>query len=428
MLTRLLPPGLGIAASMAAIARLDARSDTGWFLVLAAVACALYLFAVWTIARQPPSSRRGLWLCLALAVLCRAPLLPVEPTLSDDIYRYVWDGRIQRFGLNPYVVVPADNAVAALHTDVTRKMNHPALPTLYPPVAEWTFRAIAAVSESVFAFKLAFVVLDVLVMLLLLRWLALAGHSPWRVLIYAWNPLVLLEVAGSGHLDAIGVALIVVAFLAFSRGAGAVAALALAGAVGVKFVPVVLLPLFWRRIRPWHAALAVAFGLAVALPFSDGTLGLPMGALPTYLAKWRFNGYLFGIIESLGRTKWLTMLPAVAGIAAACWFRWRSDPASPSSWAWPMGVALLFMPTVYPWYLLWLVPFLGGIGTLPLLMWTQTSLVTYFVWRMSALGLGWRLPPWAVIVEFVPVAAACVYLAVRRRRDHSAGAAEQRSQ
>ena len=415
MLTRLLLPGAGLVASMVAIARLDARRDTEWFLVLAGICCLCYLFTVWTITHAPSASRRGIWVCLAFAVLCRVPLLPVEPTLSDDIYRYVWDGRIQGLGLNPYVVVPADPAVASLHTDVTRKMNHPALPTLYPPVAEWVFRSIAAVSQSVFAFKLTFVGLDVLVIMLLLRWLSLAGHSPWRVLIYAWNPLVVLEIAGSGHLDAIGVALIVVSFLAFSRSAGAMAAVALAAAVGVKFVPVVLLPLFWRRIRPWHAALAVAFGLAAALPFASGAYGVPMGALPTYLAKWRFNGPLFGFIESIWRARWLTMLPAVAGVVVAAWFRLRSDPASPAAWAWPMGVALLLMPTVYPWYLLWLVPFLGGLETLPLLLWTQTSLVTYFVWRMSAAGLGWRLPAWAFVVELVPVAAAAAWMVLRSR-------------
>jgi hypothetical protein len=401
---------------LGATAWFDARRDTEIVLALAAAASILYLGAVWLISRGRVPGRSGRWICLALAVLCRLPLIPVEPTLSDDIYRYVWDGRIQAMGLNPYQAVPADPALDRLHTDVTRKMNHPALPTLYPPFAEWVFRGIAAIQQSVVAFKITFVLLDLAVIGLLLRWLARAGRSPWLVLLYAWNPLVILEVAGSGHLDVVGALLLMVSFLAFSNRIGWLAAVALVAAVEVKFVPVVLVPLFWRRIRLRDAAIAVGFGLLLALPFMGGTLTAPIGALPTFLAKWRFNGPAYALIESLVNTRLLVALPVVAGLAVAVWFRRRADELTASAWAWPMGVALLLSPTVYPWYLLWLCPFLVVRATLPLLLWTQTSLFTYYVWRVSASGGGWRLPWWLLAMEFGTVAAAGAWMVAKRRR------------
>lgn len=407
--------GVALAGIMAVLARFDVRQDTETVLALAAAASITYLIAIGLVWRGRVPGRVGLVMCLALAVLCRVPLVPVEPTLSDDIYRYVWDGRIQAQGLNPYQVVPADPAFDAIHTDVTRKMNHPTMPTIYPPAAEWVFRGIAAIGQSVIVFKTTFVLLDLATMALLWRWLMAAGLSPWLVLVYAWNPLVMLEVAGSGHLDVIGALLLMVSFLAFSRRIGWLAAIALVAAIEVKFVPVVLAPLFWKRIRVRDAAVAIGFGVLLAAPFAGGALMLPIGALPTYLAKWRFNGPAYAWVESLVRTRALAALPLVAGLAVAVWFRRRGGERTMAAWAWPMGVALLASPTVYPWYLLWLCPFLVGRAALPWLLWTQTSLLTYFVWRVSASGGGWRLPWWVLAAEFGLVLAAGVWVIAKRR-------------
>jgi len=413
---RLLPIGVAIAAAMAVIARCDARRDVEVVLALMAAASAAYLLAVWLVSSRKPADTRGLWLCLALALACRAPLLPVEPTLSDDIYRYVWDGRLQQRGLDPYTVVPNDPAFAPVHTDVTRKLNQPGMPTLYPPVAEWVFRGIAAVSESVIAFKLTFLALDITVMLLLWRWLARTGRSPWGVLVYAWNPLVILEIAGSGHLDSIGVLLVTISFLALGASITWLAAVALVAAMGVKFLPIVLVPLFWKRIRVRDAVFAVVFGLIVAAPFALPSMRLPVGSLSLYLEKWRFNGFFYGLAEHVIKTRWLSLLPAVAGFTVALWIRFRGLHESRSAWAWPMGAALLCMNTVYPWYLLWLVPFLGEFETLPLLVWTQSALATYYVFRVWASTAVWDIPWWVTALEFGSVAIAAIWVVIRSRQ------------
>ena len=124
-----------------------------------------------------------------------------------------------------------------------------ALPAIYPPAAELFFRGVTAVHESVTAIVIAVVVCDVLTMLVLWRWLATTGRSPWWVIAYAWHPLVAIEGAGGGHIDVVGTFILVVAGFALSRRRGLLATSALAAAVTVKFLPVVLAPLLWRRVR-----------------------------------------------------------------------------------------------------------------------------------------------------------------------------------
>ncbi len=411
---RLIWLGAVIVVAMAGLSGIDGRQDTVAFLVVAFVASTAFLGAAWTVVRATPPNVRGLWICFALALAGRLPLLVAPPTVSDDIYRYIWDGRIQRLGYSPYMSAPGDPALQHLHTAVTRRTAHPTIRSFYPPAAEWFFRGVATLHESVLAFKAALVACDLLVGLLLLRWLARSGQSPWRVLLYVWNPLVMIEVAGSGHVDVLGACLLVLCFLALTETWLLVAAAAFVTAVEVKFLPVVLLPLLWRRVRRRDVALACLVGLVLAVPFALASGGLPLGSLPAYLEKWRFNGPAFALIEQWVGGRWLPLLPAGLGLITAACVRRRG--MSLGTWAWPMAAALLLMPTVYPWYLVWLAPFLGAPETAPLLVWTQSSLLTYYVWRVAARGGGWVLPGWVTAAEFGSVTAVAIWAVASRAR------------
>ncbi|TMB08399.1 MAG: DUF2029 domain-containing protein, partial [Deltaproteobacteria bacterium] len=228
-----------IALAMVALAFVDARDRPAVFVAWVLLAGAAYLVALGLLGRLRPGNARALALCLVLAAVWRIPLAAAPPRLSTDVYRYVWDGRLQRLGEDPYQVVPDDPAVAHLHTPVTRQLNNGWVPTIYPPGAELFFRAVTAVEESARAMKGAFILCDGLVVLVVLRLLAVAGLSPWWVLAYAWNPLVALEGAGNGHVDLLGTLAVATTAWAVVRKRRTVAALAFAFAVGVKLVPIV---------------------------------------------------------------------------------------------------------------------------------------------------------------------------------------------
>ena len=408
-----------LLGTLTAIAAIDARAEYVTLLVLVGIAALAYLTALWLTARGPRRSRRDLTLCLLLALAWRVPLLMSAPLLSDDIYRYVWDGRVQRLGYNPFTTVPADPALAHLQTDVTRQIDptNAALPTIYPPAAQLFFRAVMTVHESVGALLLATLVCDGLIVLILLKWLTATGRSPWRVLAYAWHPLVAIEGAGGGHVDMLGVLCVLATAWLLTRRRTGVAAVTFVVAVAVKFLPVVLAPLLWKRIRLRDAALAAAVGFALYLPFTSVDTGIPFGSLGTYTEKWRFNGPLFSGLEPALGIVGVLGLAAAAGLAVAGVLRWRFDVSEPGAWAWPIAATALLMPAVYPWYLLWMTPFLTVLPAAPLTAWTLTSLLTYVVWGPELSGGAWVLPGWVMPVEYGIVAAvAIVAMLVHRWR------------
>ena len=235
-----------------------------YFMASLAVAGIAYLFAIREFFSAPKFPRRVVVIGLVLAAVWHVAFLRLPSGVDDDIHRYVWDGRVQRLGYNPYIVVPSDPALGALHTPETRTLNNPDLPSPYPAGAELFFRAVTAVHESIFALKVAFVVCDLAIVLILLDILRRSGQGAHWVLAYAWNPLLAIEVAGSGHIDIVGVLLLLLSFAALERRWRAVAALAFGLAVAVKFLPIVLLPLYWRRVRIRDGALAaVVVGLSI---------------------------------------------------------------------------------------------------------------------------------------------------------------------
>jgi alpha-1,6-mannosyltransferase len=404
-----------IALAMVALAFVDARDRPMVFVAWALVAGAAYLVALDLLRRLRPGDTRALALCLMLAAAWRIPLVAAPPHLSTDVYRYVWDGRLQHLGEDPYRVVPDDPAVAHLHTPVTHKLNNGWVPTIYPPGAELFFRAVTAVEESARAMKGALVLCDGLVVLVLLRLLAAAGLSPWWVLAYAWNPLVALEGAGNGHVDLLGTLAVATTAWAVVRKRRTIAALAFAFAVGVKLLPIVLAPLLWGRVRVRDALAGLVLLAALYLPFvHEGVV--PLGSLPAYLAWWRFNGPLFAALLPHASPRMLAGLAAVAGLAVAAWARTRF-PDDPAAWGWPVAIVLTLAPSVYPWYLLWLTPFLFGRLTWPLAVWTVAILPTYV-----ALHGTWGVPWWLIIAEYgaVIVALAVTVMARVRLREPSA--------
>jgi hypothetical protein len=368
--------------------------------------------------------------------------LRVPSGADDDIHRYVWDGRLQRLGYNPYLVVPSDPAVKGLHTPETRNLNNPDLPSPYPAGAQLFFRAVTAIHESVFTFKVAFVVCDLLIVFVLLDVLRRNGRGAHLVLAYAWNPLLAIEAAGSGHIDIVGALLLVISVAALARRWRAIAALTFGLAVAVKFLPIVLLPLYWKRVRIRDVALAAAVVGLLYVPFLNRSFfnhgRIPLGSLGTYVQSFRFNGPVFAILHQVAPPQLLVGMAVLVGLATAIFLRrsstthigttapavHRAQRAEAFSdafpwpmFAWPMAASLLCAPVVFPWYLLWLLPFLTSASTLLLTVWTVSIIPVYLMWHWRTLGRPWgALPSWVMLVEYGCVATAGAILALRRVR------------
>ena len=380
-----------------------------------------YLLAIREFFAVPKFSRRVVIIGLSLAAVWHIEFLRLPAGPDDDIHRYVWDGRLQRLGYNPYLVIPSDPAFKGLHTAETRDLNNPDLPSPYPAGAQLFFRAVTAIQESTFAFKVAFVVCEFAIVLVLLDVLRRTGRGAHLVLAFAWNPLLAIEVAGSGHIDIVGALLLVVSAAALVRRWRATAAVALGLAIAVKFLPVVLLPLYWKRARIRDAALAAAvIGLLYAPFLNHGRI--PIGSLGTYVQNFRFNGPLFAALARVAPPQLLAGLAVLVGLVTSTWLRIRSaapqfspDQFAWSQFAWPMAASLLCAPAVFPWYLLWLLPFLTSASTLLIILWTVSIIPVYFQWHLRALGRPWgALPGWVMLLEYGCLATAAAIIALRR--------------
>lgn len=403
-----------LSATTLVLALTQPLLGTPRFFLLAGVAGACQVVMLAAI-RHPPPGRRLVMVAFAFAVLCRLPLAlgPVE--YDSDMIRYIYDGRVQRLGYNPYAIVPSDPAIAGTHTAVTARMPSRHDRTPYPPAAQLFFRAGVTLTESPRMMKLALTVCDLLTVLLVWRWLAVTGRNEWLMLAYAWNPLVILEVAHSGHLDGLGALWIAACAYAMLRRRTALAAVCFTLAVATKLLPIVLAPLFVGRVRVRDAALGAALLGLLYLPFLSGA-SLPVGALPNVVDHIRFNSPIFRPLAWIITPQPAAAFAVAVGLAAALWARLRLQADDPAAWAWPMALALACAPVIYPWYLLYFTPFLFTRATLPLAVWTFTVIPVYIVWERARFGARWIVPNGLMVVEYGLVVAVIVALLVARAR------------
>jgi len=195
------------------------------------------------------------------------------------------------------------------------------------------------------------------------------------------------------------------------------AAVALALAIAVKFLPVVLLPLYWKRVRIRDATIAAAVFALLYIPFLNHG-HISTGSLGGYVQGFRFNGPVFAALDRLAPPPLLAALAVLVGLATATWL--RKTPESPFAFAqdrfaWPMAASLFCAPAVFPWYLLWLLPFLTSASTWLLIVWTVSIIATYFQWHLSTIAHSWGpLPGWVMLVEYACVAMAAAIIVLRR--------------
>lgn len=371
---------------------------------------------------------------VALAVMGVATLLRLvvtathAPGLSDDLWRYLFDGRATLAGFNPYDVAPVEIDPTAPRfpgeAQLAAVINHPHLHSVYLPVSQFIFAAgawIADTSDSAsiehnsIVVRQIFVCFELAMVALLLRMLRDADRSAWWAALYAWHPLPLSEIAGSGHQDIVGIAFMVVALAICRRRTDAVVLwtvpLALAAAVKPVAAPLAAFALRAQRPRAWVASSLT--GLAVValltLPFvlfdSGAAYRAHLASVREFVAKWAFNGSLFDPLLWLGvpwnAARWIcTLTLAIAFIAA-----WqRATDAKAASRAF-LFAAVLLTPTAHPWYLLWAFA-LWPVVPSPAL-WVATLTLP---WSYAVLCdvVGWTMPRWMWLCVYGPIYATLI--------------------
>jgi alpha-1,6-mannosyltransferase len=364
--------------------------------------------ACWTAFRQRGQALSG-WV-LVLALVLRLLLLSSPASFSDDVWRYLWEGRVQLAGMDPFMFAPDAAELVPLQNETWTLVNHKSVSTIYPPGALFLFRLVAAIWENPLSWKLLSGAADLGTVAMLWRCTKTRGTPLWAVVLYALHPLPILESAGSAHLE--GLALFFCAwalsakpgFDSFAAGLGA----------SIKLVPAAL----WIpqvRASPARAALgaglAVLLGLALSTPFLSAGSMLTRG-FDTYYEAWAFNAWLFPLVEAvIGEpTRLLLTAGGALWCAIAAW-RFR-DPAL---FLLAVAVALVFLsPVVHPWYFLWVflpAMVLGRWEWAPL---ATTGLLSYLV-LAGYPETPWLEPKWVVWIEYPPAVLVWAWAWTRRR-------------
>jgi len=369
----------------------EGTKDIVWFLKLAGVQTALYFVAAWLILRVG-ESKSTLIIVLVFAALFRLAIIFSPPYLSDDIYRYIWDGRVQAAGINPYRYIPADEALLKLRDEnIYPKINRRDYArTIYPPVAEGIYFLTTRLSESVTWMKATMVAFEAVGMWAIIQLLASFGMPRGRILLYAWHPLGIWEFAGSGHVDAIAIAFIALALLTSLKDSEVPTGVALACATLVKFFPIVLFPALYKR---WNWKMPLAFGATIFvayLPYLSVGPSAAKGFLPDYAREQGLIGGEQFYLLSLMRRLFGSSVPNAAFVilavlfmtAISVWvFSRRGYRESQVKHAALLATAItvLFAPH-YSWYFAWLVPFLCFVPLASLFYLTAASFVLYLSW------------------------------------------------
>lgn len=417
---------------------------------------AFYIVASYVVVRWAPStSAAAKWTTLVLVILFsvsfRAVLVPQRPYLSADVYRYVWDGRVQRAGINPYRYAPEAGELRGLQDEeifpnITAEDKRWLSP--YPPAAQVVFFGVSLVGPmSVTAFKAAMASFDLIAVLLLMLVLARSGLDPARAIIFAWHPLLIFESAHSGHVEAVFIAFLALALFAWSRRNDVLTGVALALATLVKFYPALLLPAFLIANTDQHvtgesgsrvsrllsrlvhkrnlvmlAAFSVTVGLAY-LPYA-GVGSNVFGFLREYMQEEGFvqSGARYFLLDALREvvsipTSVFLILAAASLIVVAVWWLTRPKPnvvdvASAASAL--IGCYLLLTTPRYAWYYAWLIPFLCFVPRAGWLYLTCASALLYLVWYTPLVYP--EIPLWLGWCIFSPVVA---WLAWDRLRTNS---------
>ncbi len=350
---------------------------------------------------------------LIAGLLARIALFPLQP--CDDIHRYFWEARVLLAGFNPYALAPDSSLLAYLRDANWPLINHPSIAAIYPPVAQALFVTLTVLTAPVrwlglegglifsWALKFAMSACDVVSFTIIRR---LATHSPASAAapaLFFLNPLLILEGAGRGHFESLLLLCMLALLLSLQQNRSLWAGVWMTTAALVKPIALALWPIMAIRFRPshwWIAILAPTItAFAILIAGGDQTL-IRFGT------DFRFNTALPWLIDSLGNAlgwgdpTWLARAGfAVCAVAGFFRFR-RSEPSRMALFQ--IGNLLLWLPTVHPWYILWILPFASLHRSLPWVLLSGSALSLYFVtWHAAWSGV-WREPEWMRWAVYLP--------------------------
>ena len=371
--------------------------------------------------------RKQATLFWGVAIVLRLVALPLAP--GDDLWRYEWEGKLQRVGFNPYVTAPDDSKLDELRRSFpdSSKINHPEFRAIYPPGAELLFRFFSGISGQPLFYKLVFTIADLGTAFLLLRLIGgenRYGNAAW----YAWNPLVAYSFAGAAHFDSLMVLPMIGGILCVVRSTtesesrrkwlwALFAAILFGIAISIKLIPALLLLacVFALRGRAIVLAIAAAIPALLSLPFGFPKVRI-WDSLGQFAYVTRLNDLFWWLVEE---TVWpnphqknyhynVILIACAIAVSLIFIFNWRRGML------WALGTALVLSPVLHPWYCTWILPVATWRRAYAWHVLSITIFAYYLFWDARLFMVPWHSQPWMRALIVAPVFAALVMLGTRK--------------
>ncbi len=376
----------------------------------------IFTIVYWRLRRSGPDSM--LPVVVTFGVLFRLILVPHDPVGSDDIYRYVWDGKVAASGVNPFAYAPVDSALEHLRTpDLPAKVNFPEMRTIYPPLAQTVFAASHVVfGDSVAGLKLLLVLADIVSIVILLMLTTGFRNRTAAVFLYAWSPLPIMYFGLDGHIDALGIPFLLLSVYLLRKGRVFHGAVALGLSVLAKLYPLFAAPFLFSKNGGWRSFVIASIPFAMLVAggwlYWEPTGGLFESFLE-FNRTFEFNGSIFHVlflfIGSNVKAHYASMVLFICWLLVVFFLPRHYEEKVFLGF---LGF-VLFAAVVQPWYLTWLAALLvvrWSAGVFALMGLSNLSNITVYQYRLTGVWQDY-LP--VLLLEYIPVFGLLVWEFVR---------------
>lgn len=354
-------------------------------------------------------------LIIGFGLLFRITLIPTSYTTSDDVHRYLWEGKVVANGFNPYTASPDDSTLVHLRDDNYEKVTFKHIPAIYPPLSQVVFAInYFAAGNGTIILKFIYLIFEIITLILLLKLIVLKGKDAKLVILYAWLPLPILEYFNNAHLDVIGISFLVMFIYYFEKQKFNLASATLALAFLSKLLALLLLPLVIKKLGIKKSLVFYGLFLFVSvifyMPFISGNVEVLAGLLK-YLSRWEFNGSVYNLIKmifSSGQTARLVCGLLLSFSVLIIAFRYNDFMKAVFA---VFLCIVIFSTTLYAWYLGWI----AALNVMNPFYSVMSLFFTINFSNFTPLAEKWKEYPVVWIIQYIPFYGLLIYDLWRRR-------------
>ncbi len=351
---------------------------------------------------------------IVLSVLTQLSFLNYEPIGSDDIYRYMWDGKVQANNINPYSYKPIDKELNELHSNILpSKMNFKEMKTIYFPLSQWLFYVGFKISgENFWGYKFLIFISIIISIVLLYKILVHLNMEKKRLLFFILSPLIYFQFSIDGHLDAFGLPLLISSLYFYLKDKKFYSAFFLGLSFSIKPVAIVLIPLFFLNEKSiadkFKFLIVTIFTFLIQFTpyiFSSN----PFEAFIIFSKNWMFNGFIFTTINSIIHNNQLARLITWICLIISLLPIYFGKIELIKKFYFAILLMIIFSPVIHPWYLSWLlifIPFTNFWSGIYLVSAVSLTSITILVYKMTG---NWKDYYVVQMIEFIPTIVLMIY-------------------